>query len=157
MCTKSKVGVKNTPDSAFPRTLINIFLILAFWDISFWHLQYMFWVAKNTSAESILFLKVLKITFNGYLQGYNICFGCSKEPSLRQFFGVSTTCFGYSKHLSLLWDLSLPWDNSFNNIYLLITFANSLDPDQTQHFVGPDLDPNCLTPWWYWKNTASKE
>ena len=28
---------------------------------------------------------------------------------------------------------------------MLITFANSLDPDQARHFVGPDLDPNCLT------------
>ena len=28
---------------------------------------------------------------------------------------------------------------------LLITFANSLDPDQAQQFVGPDLDRNCLT------------
>ena len=22
--------------------------------------------------------------------------------------------------------------------------SNSLDPDQVQHLVGPDLDPNCL-------------
>ena len=22
--------------------------------------------------------------------------------------------------------------------------SNSLDPDQVQHFVGPDLGPNCL-------------
>ena len=22
--------------------------------------------------------------------------------------------------------------------------SNSLDPDQARHFVGPDLDPNCL-------------
>ena len=22
--------------------------------------------------------------------------------------------------------------------------SNSLDPDQAQHCVGPDLDPNCL-------------
>ena len=28
---------------------------------------------------------------------------------------------------------------------LLITFANSVDPDQDQQNVGPDLDPNCLT------------
>ena len=28
--------------------------------------------------------------------------------------------------------------------HLLITFANSLDPDQGQQNVGPDLDPNCL-------------
>ena len=30
--------------------------------------------------------------------------------------------------------------------HLLITFANSLDTDQAQQNVGPDLDPNCLTP-----------
>ena len=29
--------------------------------------------------------------------------------------------------------------------HLLITFANSLDPDQNQQSVGPDLDPNPLT------------
>ena len=29
--------------------------------------------------------------------------------------------------------------------HLLITFANSLDPDQARHNVGPDLDPNCNT------------
>ena len=29
--------------------------------------------------------------------------------------------------------------------HLLITFANSLDPDQDRQSVGPDLDPNCLT------------
>ena len=28
---------------------------------------------------------------------------------------------------------------------LLITFANSLDPDQAKQNVGPDLDPNRLT------------
>ena len=28
---------------------------------------------------------------------------------------------------------------------LLITFANSLDPDQARQIVGPDLDPNCLS------------
>ena len=28
--------------------------------------------------------------------------------------------------------------------HLLITFANSLDPDQTQLIIGPDLDPNCF-------------
>ena len=28
---------------------------------------------------------------------------------------------------------------------LLITFANSLDPDQARQNVWPDLDPSCLT------------
>ena len=29
--------------------------------------------------------------------------------------------------------------------YMLIAFANSLDPDQDLYFVGPDLEPNRLT------------
>ena len=29
--------------------------------------------------------------------------------------------------------------------HLLITFANSLDPDQAQQYVAPDLDPNLST------------
>ena len=43
--------------------------------------------------------------------------------------------------------------NSFlasgNFCHLLITFANSLDSDQVWQNVGPDLDPSCLTLWWY--------
>ena len=31
--------------------------------------------------------------------------------------------------------------NSFGNT---IKVSNSLNPDQARHFVGPDLDPNCL-------------
>ena len=30
-----------------------------------------------------------------------------------------------------------------------MTFENSWDPAKTQENVGPDLDPNCLTFWWY--------
>ena len=39
--------------------------------------------------------------------------------------------------------LFFPTSGDFCN--LLIIFANSLDPDQAQQNVGPDLDPNCLT------------
>ena len=31
------------------------------------------------------------------------------------------------------------------NSLRLITFANTLDPDQARQNDGPDLDPNCLT------------
>ena len=48
---------------------------------------------------------------------------------------VSTSCFVFN---------SLPTRGDF--CCLLITFANSLDPDKAQQNVGPDLDPNCLTP-----------
>ena len=39
---------------------------------------------------------------------------------------------------------SLPASSDF--CHLLITFAKSLEPDQARQNVGPDLDPNCLTP-----------
>ena len=35
---------------------------------------------------------------------------------------------------------------------LLITFENSLDPDQDWQNVGPYLDPNCLTLIVFWKD-----
>ena len=30
------------------------------------------------------------------------------------------------------------------NFFNTIRVSKSLDPDQAQHFVGPDLGPNCL-------------
>ena len=40
--------------------------------------------------------------------------------------------------------------------YLLITFAKSLDQGQARQNVGPDLDPNCLTLWWYFRKIYLK-
>ena len=37
---------------------------------------------------------------------------------------------------------SLPTSGDFCR--LLISFANSLDPDKARRFVRPDLNPNCL-------------
>ena len=48
---------------------------------------------------------------------------------------VSTSCFVF-KSLPARGDLCC----------LLITFANSLDPDQARQYVWPDLDPKCSTP-----------
>ena len=39
---------------------------------------------------------------------------------------------------------------------LLITFANSLDPDQAQQNVGPDLDPSYLTQMVFLKDFLEK-
>ena len=51
-------------------------------------------------------------------------------------------------------DLSCKMDLNFtpfllaaNFCHLLITFANSLDPDQDRQNVGRDLDTNRLTLW----------
>ena len=50
----------------------------------------------------------------------------------------------YSEEYSPGTDLAFSPDSGY--FYrLLITFANSLDPDQARQNVGPDLDPNCLT------------
>ena len=45
----------------------------------------------------------------------------------------------------------LPVERYFDSIsangdffHVPLTFANSLDPDQDQQNVGPDLDPKCL-------------
>ena len=39
-----------------------------------------------------------------------------------------------------------PFYASGDFCHQMITFANNLDPDQDQHVVGPDLDPNRLHP-----------
>ena len=33
----------------------------------------------------------------------------------------------------------------FNSLRNTIRVSNGLDPDQDQHYVGPDLGPNCLS------------
>ena len=49
---------------------------------------------------------------------------------------------------------SLPASGNFCG--LLITFANSLDPDQALQNVGPDLDPNSLTQMVFLKDFFEK-
>ena len=44
-------------------------------------------------------------------------------------------------HLLIFFQNQLFSKNSFRNS---IRVSNSLDPDQNRHFVGPDLDANCL-------------
>ena len=60
----------------------------------------------------------------------------------------------WSKHSEILWTAEPVHSehNRYNSVlasgdfcHLLIFFANSLDPDQDQQNVGPDLDPNCLS------------
>ena len=36
------------------------------------------------------------------------------------------------------------FEKFFQEYHHSIRLSNSLDPDQARHFVGPDLDPNCL-------------
>ena len=52
----------------------------------------------------------------------------------------------------LVWACVNSFPDSGHFCCLLITFANNLDSNQAGQNVGPDLDPNCLTLWWYsWK------
>ena len=59
-------------------------------------------------------------------------------PKQEQFFFIENK---NEKKISII--NSLPASGNVCN--LLMTFANSLDPDQDRKDVGPDLDPNCLT------------
>ena len=38
----------------------------------------------------------------------------------------------------------MPYFTLDDGFFNTIRVSNSLDPDQALHFVGPDLDPNCL-------------
>ena len=49
--------------------------------------------------------------------------------------------FGGGVLLLLFFKLTFFQKHFFRNT---IRVSNNLDPDQTQHFVGPDLSPNCL-------------
>ena len=57
-----------------------------------------------------------------------------------QIFGVSTDVSYIALYMYIN---SFPASGDFCR--LLITFANSLDPDQARQIVKLDLEPNCLT------------
>ena len=59
---------------------------------------------------------------------------CDFECLLVGFFVVFFVICGFFFKLSF----------SKNFIRNTIRVSNSLNPDQAQHFVGPDLGPNCL-------------
>ena len=75
---------------------------------------------------------------------------------LWHFLDIFTYFFLISAKLSCILACFIYFFNSFpasgDSSCLLINFANSLNPDQARQKVGPYLDPNCLTIWWYsWK------
>ena len=49
--------------------------------------------------------------------------------------------FSYFFGILIFFSKSIFLKNSFK---IIIKASNNLDPDQTKHFVGPDLGPNCL-------------
>ena len=58
--------------------------------------------------------------------------------------GYHACLLGSSKSFKMYGKNSLPPSGEFCS--LLITFANSLDPDQESQNVGPGLNPSRLTP-----------
>ena len=55
------------------------------------------------------------------------------------------SCLKFQGDLALKEELTLSCMAGVDFCHLPLTFANSLDPDQDQQNVGPDLDPNHLT------------
>ena len=90
--------------------------------------------------------------------GRTVCRRQCLRPSRIFYRSYSSVLYSNSSVLSL----GLVSMCSFNSLptyecRLLITFANSLGPDQARQNVGSDLDSNCLTLWWYsWKKFSKK-
>ena len=78
---------------------------------------------------------------------------CWKTPAAAQMIIVQIYiyAFGFMMNISLLPICAFCTMYYFIalTLSLLITFANCLNPDQAQQNVRPDLDPNCMTLWWY--------
>ena len=56
---------------------------------------------------------------------------------------VQIVCTGYQQ-TTLVGHPSIDFFFSKKILSGIPSVSNSLDPDQAQHFVGPDLGPNCL-------------
>ena len=108
-----------------------------------------FWKKKKLYKMTELGNYKILLLVHRQVNGQNLLvqpkFTCPKiEISL---FLEENICCGYSlevpgrKHM--LWVLIRSASQR------LIAFANSLDQNQARQNVGPDLDPNCLTFWWY--------
>ena len=71
------------------------------------------------------------------------------STTLRVDQSILTGKWTFASYSAFSWFQIIKPVNSFpasgDFCYLLITFANGLDPDQARQNVGPDLDPNCLT------------
>ena len=76
-----------------------------------------------------------------------VCYSI-REPPIQQ--GQGNICILWLQKI-YFWPFKLWWKKC------TCIFANSLDQDQAWQNVRPDLDPNCLTFWWYsWTNFSRK-
>ena len=99
------------------------------------------------------------------LKGFVVLTLCEMRMNRRAYAAAQTNQNNYFSHSSKIKVVELidhKLDIQLNpkifqcvllfNCRLLMSFVNRLDPDQARQNVGPDLDPNCLTIWWYyWK------
>ena len=107
------------------------------------------WVGNHWDCNLIYFLEQFhKHSFSNkhYAQNFLRCviipsFEISVDPYQLASDGAGLTGSTlFNTHNEPIIILSL-----LDTCWLLITFANSLDPDQDWQNVGPDLDPNCLS------------
>ena len=70
------------------------------------------------------------------VQKLHIC----EKVYFNQLLEFSNTAFIIPSHIIIVQYFTL-WMLEY---FVTIRVSNSLDPDQARHYVGPDLDPNCL-------------
>ena len=70
-----------------------------------------------------------------------------ENASIEMMFNMIFYSSAITREMALFISTFLVFFNSTYQCRQLITFVNKLDPEQARRFVGPDLDPNCLTLW----------
>ena len=130
LCKKTNVLIQevfNNPEIVMGKLVQNIYTS---------KLQVRTWVKIQDESQGLPWLRICCSQHFSQMEKVG-----AKWIDLSQGFSkkvMSRSCFVFN---------SLPTRGDF--CHLLITFANSLDPDQARQNVGPDLYPYCLTPWWY--------
>ena len=89
-------------------------------------------------------------SWDNELYANETAFGTFLRRIIKHFSQITSHLHTHDQHDSSTSDPSNKHNknvllDSGNFCYLLITFTNSLDTDQAQQNVSPDLDPNCLT------------
>ena len=132
-----------------------MYIVSIFGKIQYWtgHISHTLWFSAALCIFCDFAMNRINVTVTA-MCNHNVddigCLHCRFSASFYNWEEFCDFLFAFLHSKSFLKGANL---NSFpasgDFCPLLITFANSLDPDQAQQNVGPDLDPNWLTHWWY--------
>ena len=129
-CNLTLAGSIRLVFKQLPQEPANVIHILHLWEVLHLGIQQLLQSRSSGRAypDSEFVVAIMKLAKWNKLEPNEISFSQRFSQKV-----VSSSCFVFNS-LSPRGDFCC----------LLITFTNSLDPDQARQNVGPDLDPNCL-------------